>query len=127
MNDFLNNLRNRKNENQQVVTRKFQNKADYHTVQKFHSNLDVKTKSFQNLKRPLMDKFNGNQQSADNVICSQLVDAIENLNATIETLLQNQKFLVRTQKKTADMAERQAIAIEKIVDNLDAIPKQFNI
>lgn len=48
----------------------------------------------------------------------QLQEVIFNLNNHIHTLNANQAHLIKSQEKTADMLERQAIAIERILDYL---------
>ncbi len=125
MNDFLHNLRNGSSDRQQVVTRKTQNKANHYSTQRSHSNNGFQNRGFQNFKKPLINNFSGNQKLMDDITPSLLVEAIDSLNTNMEILSQNQKYLVKAQERTAEMMERQVIAIEKILDHIDIVPKQL--
>jgi len=125
MNDFLHNLRNGSSDRQQVVTRKNQNKTNHYTTKRSHSNNGFQNRGFQNIKRPIMGTFGGNQKSMDDVTPSLLVEAIDSLNNNMEILSQNQKYLVKAQERSADMMERQVTAIEKILDHIDIGSKQL--
>ncbi len=125
MKDFLHNLRNGSGDRQQAVTRKTQNKTNHYTTQRSHSNNGFQNRGFQNIKRPFIDNFSGNQKSMDDITPSLLVEAIDSLNANMEILSQNQKYLVKAQERTAEMMERQVTAIEKIIDHIDIVPKQL--
>jgi len=61
---------------------------------------------------------------ADNTVPSMLTQAVETLNTHMEILSKNQDYLVSAQERTADMLERQAIAIERIADHLTVSAKQ---
>jgi hypothetical protein len=60
----------------------------------------------------------------ETTVTSMLADAIENLSSHIETLAKNQDYMISVQERTADMLERQAIAIERIVAHLNIAPAQ---
>lgn len=127
MNDFLQSLRNGQTEKQRTPkTRKnFDNSYHYTSTPKFHSyNTYQNTRNQQNMKRPSAgSQQNGNQVPVDNTsIISILVDAIENLSNQCEIMAKNQDYMVNAQERTVDMLERQAIAIERIVDHLNLAP-----
>ena len=64
-----------------------------------------------------------NQSPSDELsTTSMLTEAIENLCNYVETMAKNQDYLVSIHERTADMIERQAIAIERIVDHLNIAP-----
>jgi hypothetical protein len=125
MNDFLHNLRNGNNEKKQGMARKTQNKTNHFTTQRSHSNNGLRNRGIQHLKRPFADNYNGNQKSMDDVTPSLIVEAIDSLNGNMEILSQNQKYLVKAQERTAEMMERQVIAIEKVLDRLNIAPEQL--
>ena len=75
------------------------------------------------MKRPMTQNQQGNQLPMDDTsTMSILAEAIENLSSHIETLTKNQDYLITAQERTADMIERQAIAIERIIDHLNIAP-----
>lgn len=123
MNDFLQSLRNGQAEKPRTPkTRKsHDNSYHYTSAPRFHSYGGYQnTRSQQQAKRPPAQLQPGNQLPADEIsTTSLLADAIEDLNAHIETLASNQNYLIAVQEKTADMLERQAIAIERIVEHLN--------
>ncbi len=123
MNDFLQSLRNGQAEKPRTPkTRKnFDNSYHYTSSPRFNSygNGYPNTRNSQ-MKRPPVTQQPGNQLPVDEMTTiSMLAEAIENLNLHIETLAKNQDYLITVQEKTADMLERQAIAIERIVSHLD--------
>ena len=127
MNDFLQNLRNGQAEKARAPkTRKsYDNSYHYNSgTPRFHSYSGYQNTRNQQMKRSSMPPQHpqGNQQPIvpeDSSINTMLADAIENLSLHIETLTKNQEFLIAVQEKTADMIERQAVAIERIVEHLN--------
>lgn len=122
MNDFLQSLRNGQAEKPRTPkTRKnHDNSYHYTSAPRFHSYGGYQNTRNQQNKRPPAAHQPGNQIPADDMsTTSLLAEAIEDLNSHIETLANNQNYLITVQEKTADMLERQAIAIERIVDHLN--------
>ncbi len=72
------------------------------------------------MKRPPAPHPQGNQlpMQDDSTVTAMLAEAIESLSRHIETLTNNQDYLITVQERTAEMLERQVLAIEKIVDHL---------
>jgi hypothetical protein len=127
MNDFLQSLRNGQAEKPRTPkTRKnYDNSYHYTSQPRYNSygNGYQNTRGQQNMKRPPIPQ-QGNQLPMDDVAPpSMLSEAIENLCSHIEILAKNQDFLINAQERTADMLERQAIAIERIVDHLNIAPE----
>lgn len=126
MNDFLQSLRNGQAEKQRTPkTRKnCDNSYQYPSPPRFHSYNGYQNTRNQNMKRPPVPHQPGNQLPMDEPpTTSMLADAIENLTGHIETLVKNQDYMISVQERTADMLERQAIAIERIVDYLNIAPE----
>ena len=124
MNDFLQSLRNGQAEKQRTPkTRKnYDNSYHYSSAARFQSyGSGYQNTRNQQMKRPQAPYQQANQAPAvdDSTVTSMLAEAIEGLSRHIETLAKNQDYLVAVQEKTADMLERQAVAIERIVDYLD--------
>jgi hypothetical protein len=123
MNDFLQSLRNGQAEKQRAPkTRKsYDNSYHYSSGPRFHNySGGYQNTRNQQMKRPPVAHQAGNQAPVDeNLTTSMLADAIENLSVHIETLAKNQEFLINAQERAADMMERQALAIERIVSHLN--------
>jgi len=127
MNDFLQSLRNGQAEKPRTPkTRKnFDNSYQYTSAPRFHSYGGYQNNRNQGMKRPPTQQQPGNQLPMDETaVTSMLAEAIENLSSHIETLAKNQDYMISVQERTADMLERQAIAIERIVDHLNIAPRQ---
>jgi len=128
MNDFLQSLRNGQTEKPRTPkTRKnFDNSYHYTSTPRFHSyNAYQNTRNQQHMKKPPASQQNGNQFSMeDTSAISILAEAIENLSNHCETMAKNQEYMITAQERTVDMLERQAIAIEKIVDHLNLAPEK---
>jgi hypothetical protein len=127
MNDFLQSLRNGQAEKQRTPkTRKnYDNSYHYTSSPRFHSYGGYQNTRNQHIKRSPAPHQAGNQLPVDETSAtSMLADAIENLSTHVETLAKNQDYLINAQERTADMMERQAIAIEKILDHLNITPGQ---
>ena len=125
MNDFLQSLRNGQADKQRTPKTRKNSDNSYHytSSSRFHSYGGYQNNRNQHMKRPPATRQTGNQLPMDEAsTTSMLAEAIENLSSHIETLVKNQDFLINAQEKTADMLERQAIAIERIVDHLNIAP-----
>jgi hypothetical protein len=123
MNDFLQSLRNGQAEKQRTPkTRKnYDNSYHYTSQPRYNSYGGYANTRNQQMKRAPIPQPPGNQYTVDEgtAATTMLADAIENLSAHIETLVKNQEYLLNAQEKTADMMERQALAIERILDHLN--------
>ncbi len=108
MNDFLQSLRSNPAEKpRHTMTRKTYDAAFQNPNHQFGF-LARSSQPYQNRQPSPVEEPAG----------PQLQEAILNLNNHIETLSNNQKYLIKAQEKTADMLERQANAIERILDHL---------
>ncbi len=127
MNDFLQSLRNGQAEKPRAPkTRKNFDNSYHYTTQRFNSyGGGYQNTRSQNAKRPPIPSLQGgNGLPVDETsVTSMLAEAIENLCSHIETLAKNQDYLINVQERTADMLERQAIAIERIVEHLNIAPE----
>lgn len=120
MNDFLQSLRNGQADKPRTPkTRRNSDNSYQHTnSSRFHSYGGYQNNKNQNMKRQPALRQVGNQLPMDDsAATSVLTEAIENLSSHVE-------ILINTQKKTTDILERQAIAIERIVDHLNIAPKK---
>ncbi len=127
MNDFLQSLRNGQVEKTRTPKTRKNSDNSYHytSTPRFHSYGGYQNHRNQAIKRPSPHYQTGNQSQNDDVsTTSLLAEAIENLNNHVEGLAKNQDYLITIQERTADLIERQAIAIEKIVDHLNIAPRQ---
>ncbi len=110
MNDFLQSLRSNPAEKpRHTMTRKTYDAA-FHNPNYQFGFLAKTSQPHQNRQSLPTEEASG----------PQLQDAIANLNSHIQTLGNNQKNLIKAQEKTADMLDRQANAIERILDHLIA-------
>jgi len=127
MNDFLQNLRSGQPEKQrpQKTRKNYDNSYHHNSSSRFNSYGGYQNNRNQHMKRPPASHQPGNQISMDEQSATpMLADAIESLSSYIETLAKNQNSLVTAQERTADMLERQAIAIERVLDHLNIAPAQ---
>lgn len=125
MNDFLQSLRNGQAEKPRTPkTRKnYDNSYHYTSPPRFNSYGGYQNTRNQQMKRPPAQHQPGNQIPMDEPsMMALLSDAIENVCSHIETLVKNQDYLINAQERTADILERQAIAIERILDHLNIAP-----
>ncbi|MCK5695211.1 MAG: hypothetical protein KAH62_01155 [Desulfobacula sp.] len=125
MNDFLQSLRNGQADKQRTPKTRKNSDNSYHytSFSRFHSYGGYQNNRNQHMKRPTAPRQTGNQLPMDETATtSMLAEAIENLSSHVEILVKNQDHLINAQEKTADMIERQAIAIERIVDHLNIAP-----
>ena len=129
MNDFLQSLRNGQAEKPRTPkTRKNSDNNYQHTNNsRFNSYGGGGYQNNRNhqMKRPPshgMPHQTGNQIPSEDLNTTLLADILDNISSHIETLVKNQEYMVNIQERTADMLERQAFAIERIVDHLDLPP-----
>ncbi len=117
MNDFLQSLRSNPAEKpRHAMTRKTYDAAFQNPNHQFGF-LARSSQPYQNRQPSPIEEPTG----------PQLQDAIFDLNNHIESLGENQKSLIKAQEKTADMLERQANAIERIIDHLISSNNNFKI
>jgi len=108
MNDFLQTLRNSQAERQRTpMTRKSYDAAFYNP----NSRYPYSTRSTPSFQHP-------NQIPPEEPAVSPLFEVIGMLSTHVQRLAENQKFLIDAQERSADMLERQVVAIEKILDHL---------
>jgi hypothetical protein len=122
MNDFLQSLRNGQAEKPRTPKTRKNSDNSYHYTSspRFPSHGGYQNNRNQHMKRPRMQHQPGNQIPMDETSAvSLLADAIENVCSHIETLTKNQDYLINAQERTADMLERQAIALERVVGHLN--------
>lgn len=123
MNDFLQNLRNgQADKTRTAKTRKSQdNGYHYSSAPRFHSySGGFQNTRNQQMKRPVNPAPASNKTPSEDMTSNaMLIEAIESLGAHVENLTRNQDALITVQEKTADMLERQAIAIEHIAEALN--------
>jgi hypothetical protein len=78
------------------------------------------------MKRPMpsgMPQAPGNQVAEDpNTVL--LADILDNLGTQVDILIKNQEYMITIQERTADLLQRQADAIEIIMDRLNLSPDQ---
>lgn len=124
MNDFLQSLRNGQTEKQrpQKTRKNYDNSYHYNSGPNRFGYQNNRSKP---LKNPSVQNQSGNQLPVDDsTTTSILAEAIETLSIHVESLTKNQDFMINAQEKTADMLERQTIAIEKIADHLNNTSSQ---
>ncbi|WP_304511453.1 hypothetical protein [Desulfobacula sp.] len=125
MNDFLQSLRNGQAGKQQTPkTRKnYDNSYHYTSPPRFPSSGGYQNTRNQYMKKSPAPQQAGNQPPMDDTsTIIMLAEAIESLGSHFEILAKNQDYMINAQERTIDMLERQAIAIEKIVDHLNIDP-----
>ncbi|THB80986.1 MAG: hypothetical protein D3926_04360, partial [Desulfobacteraceae bacterium] len=119
MNDFLQNLRNGQAEKQRTAkTRKNYDNSYHYNTPRYQSYVGYQSQQRpqQSTKRPPAGQPGTSQPyPAEETTMDILAEAIENLGLHVETLAKNQEFLINAQDRTADILERQAVAIEEIV------------
>ena len=128
MNDFLHSLRNGQAEKPRTPKTRKNSDNSYHytSTPRFHSyGGHQNNRNQQHMKRTPAQHQTGNQFAVDEAsTMSMLTEAIENLSTHVETLTKNQDYLISTQERTADIIERQTIAVERLVDHLNIAPVQ---
>jgi hypothetical protein len=122
MNDFLHSLRNgQADKPRPPKTRKtYDNSYPYNNTPRYHSysNGYQNTRNPNIKRQPISPGPMGNQLPPEDPGITLLADAIENLTHHVEILIKNQEYMSTIQERTADMIERQAFAIERIVSHL---------
>ena len=130
MNDFLQSLRNGQAEKPRTPkTRKNFDNSYYSNTSRFNSyggsGYPNNNRSPQ-MKRPMpsgMPQTPGNQVAEDpNTVL--LADILDNLSTQVDILIKNQEYMITIQERTADLLQRQADAIEIIMDRLNLSPDQ---
>jgi len=124
MNDFLQSLRNGQAEKPRTPkTRKNFDNSYYSNTSRFNSyggsGYPSNNRSSQ-MKRPMPSggpQAPGNQVAEDpNTVL--LADILDNLGTQVDILIKNQEYMITIQERTADLLQRQADAIEIIMDRL---------
>lgn len=128
MNDFLQSLRNGQAEKTRTPkTRKsFDNSYHYSSGSRFHSY--PSGGGYQNTRSPQMKRPGApgmppsqpmpNQVPSDDQNTVLMADILDNLSSQIDILVKNQEYMITIQERTADLLQRQADAIEIIMENL---------
>jgi hypothetical protein len=130
MNDFLQSLRNGQAEKPRTPKTRKNSDTSYQYNNNSRFNSYGGGGGYQNtrnhqMKRPQsqgMPQQMGNQIPAEDANITLLADILDNLSNHVETLVKNQDYMVNIQERTADMLERQAIAIERIAAHLNLDP-----
>ncbi|MCG8685466.1 MAG: hypothetical protein MI892_11360 [Desulfobacterales bacterium] len=131
MNDFLQSLRNGQAEKPRTPkTRKnFDNSYHYSSGPRFHSyggggypNPNTRNPQMKRQANPGMPPQAGNQMPVEDQGTTLLADLLDSLNNQVETLVKNQEYMITVQERTADLLQRQADAIEVIMDHLNISP-----
>jgi hypothetical protein len=125
MNDYINNMKNgQTNKTSSPKTRKtFDNSYPHTASSRFNSyGQNYPNTRGGNVKRPAGQGIQqGNQPSSDeNSASSMLFVALDTLNNLIDKILKTQDDMINIQEKNSDILERQAIAMERIVEYLYA-------
>jgi len=123
MNDFLQSLRNGQAEKPRTPKTRKNSDNSYHYTSgpRFHSyggHQNTRSSQMKNQQPQSMPHQAGNQMPAEDSNMNLLADVLDNLTIHIETMVKNQEHMVTAQERTADILERQAIAIERIVNHL---------
>jgi len=130
MNDFLQSLRNGQAEKPRTPKTRKNSDTSYQYNNNTRFNSYGGGGGYQNtrnhqMKRPQsqgMPQQMGNQIPAEDANITLLADILDNLSNHVETLVKSQDYMVNIQERTADMLERQAIAIERIAAHLNLDP-----
>ena len=125
MNDFLQSLRNGQAEKPRTPkTRKNFDNSYYSNTSRFNSyggSGYPNNNRAPQMKRPMpsgMPQTPGNQLPEDpNTVL--LADILDNLGTQVDILIKNQEYMITIQERTADLLQRQADAIEIIMDRLN--------
>lgn len=111
MNDFLQTLRsNHADKQRSPMTRRHYDETFQHTVPRYQ---------YVNRTAPSFCVPGQSQDQGNDAF--RLQAAVENLDKHMRTLVLNQKYLIDTQNKIADMLERQVQGMEKILDHLEIL------
>lgn len=130
MNDFLQSLRNGQAEKARTPkTRKNFDNSYYSNTSRFNSyggSGYPSTSRTPQMKRPMppgVPQTPGNQIAEDpNTVL--LADILDNIGTQVDILIKNQEYMITIQERTADLLQRQADAIEIIMDRLNLAPDQ---
>ena len=124
MNDFLQSLRNGQAEKARTPkTRKNFDNSYYSNTSRFNSygGSGYPNNRPSQMKRPMpsgIPQTPGNQipEEPNTVL---LADILENVGTQVDILIKNQEYMITIQERTADLLQRQADAIEIIMDRLN--------
>jgi hypothetical protein len=125
MNDFLQSLRNGQAEKARTPkTRKNFDNSYYSNTSRFNSyggsgypNNNRSPQMKRSMPPGVPQQAPGNQVSEDpNTVL--LADILDNLGNQVDILIKNQEYMITIQERTADLLQRQADAIEIIMDRL---------
>ena len=131
MNDFLQSLRNGQAEKARTPkTRKNFDNSYYSNTSRFNSyggSGYPNNRPSQMKQRPMSSgmppQAPGNQMAEEpNTVL--LADILDGLSTQIDILVKNQEYMITIQERTADLLQRQADAIEIIMERLDLSPVQ---
>jgi hypothetical protein len=130
MNDFLQSLRNGQAEKPRTPKTRKNSDTSYQYNNNSRFNSYGGGGGYQNTRSHQMKRHQsqgspqqmGNQIPAEDANITLLADILDNLSNHVETLVKNQDYMVNIQERTADMLERQAIAIERIAAHLNLDP-----
>ena len=131
MNDFLQSLRNGQSEKARTPkTRKNFDNSYYSNTSRFNSyggSGYPNNNRAPQMKRPMPpgipQQAPGNQVAEDpNTVL--LADILDNLGNQVDILIKNQEYMITIQERTADLLQRQADAIEIIMDRLNLSPDE---
>nr|WP_319397149.1 hypothetical protein [uncultured Desulfobacter sp.] len=132
MNDFLQSLRNGQSEKARTPkTRKNFDNSYYSNTSRFNSyggsGYPNNNRSPQ-MKRPMPpgipQQAPGGNQVAEDPNTVLLADILDNLGNQVDILIKNQEYMITIQERTADLLQRQADAIEIIMDRLNLSPDE---
>ncbi|WP_321494989.1 hypothetical protein [uncultured Desulfobacter sp.] len=129
MNDFLQSLRNGQAEKARTPkTRKNFDNSYYSNTSRFNSygGSGYPNNRPSQMKRPIPSGIpqvpgNQNPEESNSVL---LVEILDNLSTQIDILVKNQEYMITIQERTADLLQRQADAVDIIMDRLNLTPDQ---
>ena len=127
MNDYLKNMKNGQTDKGRTPkTRKnFNNTYPYSAGSRFNTyGSNYPNTRGANVKRSSGGGIQGGNRlnMDDATVLSMLVEALGTLNNLVDNLLKAQDDMITVQERNSDMMERQAIAMEKIVNQLHHAP-----
>lgn len=131
MNDFLQSLRNGQAEKARTPkTRKNFDNSYYSNTSRFNSyggsGYPNPNNRSPQMKRPISSgapQTPGNQmpEEHNSILLAEILD---NLSTQVDILVKNQEYMITIQERTADLLQRQADAVEIIMDRLNLSPDQ---
>ena len=127
MNDYLQNMKkSHSDKSHSPKTRKnFDNTHPYSANSRFNTyGSNYRNSRGPNAKRSSGSGVHGEDQSLadDNALSSMLIEALSTLNKLIDKILKTQDDMITVQERNSDMLERQAAAMEGILEYLNCAP-----